>query len=40
MLPPTTIAMPVKLILFVMADGWLLVSESLLASFARGGPPV
>jgi flagellar biosynthetic protein FliP len=40
MLPPTTVAMPVKLILFVMADGWLLVSKSLLASFAVGGPPV
>jgi len=38
MLPPTTVAMPVKLILFVVADGWLLVSKSLLASFAAGGP--
>jgi len=40
MLPPTSIAMPVKLILFVMADGWLRVSERLLASFATGGSPV
>lgn len=40
MLPPTTVAMPVKLILFVIADGWLLVSKSLLASFAMGGPSV
>jgi len=37
MLPPTSIAMPIKLILFVMANGWLLVSQSLLASFATGG---
>ncbi len=37
MLPPTSIAMPIKLILFVLANGWLLVSQSLLASFATGG---
>jgi flagellar biosynthesis protein FliP len=37
MLPPTLVAMPVKLIVFVMADGWLLVASMLLSSFAIGG---
>jgi flagellar biosynthetic protein FliP len=40
MLPPTTVAMPLKLILFVLADGWLLVSRSLLASFSTGTTPI
>ncbi len=40
MLPPTLVATPVKLILFVLADGWLIVVDMLLASFAaRGGGP-
>jgi flagellar biosynthesis protein FliP len=40
MLPPTLVATPVKLILFVLADGWLLVADMLLSSFAaRGGGP-
>ncbi len=34
MLPPSLVAMPLKLILFVMADGWLLVASMLLQSFA------
>ncbi|SIO30894.1 flagellar biosynthetic protein FliP [Singulisphaera sp. GP187] len=34
MLPPSLIAMPLKLILFVLADGWLLVATMLLQSFA------
>jgi flagellar biosynthetic protein FliP len=34
MLPPTLVAMPVKLIVFVLADGWLLVTSMLLKSFA------
>ncbi|WP_165231993.1 flagellar type III secretion system pore protein FliP [Aquisphaera insulae] len=34
MLPPTLVAMPVKMIVFVLADGWLLVSSMLLSSFA------
>jgi flagellar biosynthetic protein FliP len=38
MLPPTLVAMPVKLIAFVLADGWLLVPSMLLSSFALGGP--
>ena len=34
MLPPSLIAMPLKLILFVLADGWLLVATMLLRTFA------
>jgi flagellar biosynthetic protein FliP len=30
---PTTISLPVKMLLFVLADGWSLVVESLLRSF-------
>jgi flagellar biosynthetic protein FliP len=37
MLPPSLVAMPVKLIVFVLADGWLLVASMLLSSFATGG---
>ena len=37
MLPPTLVAMPIKLIVFVLADGWLLVSKMLLYSFGVGG---
>jgi flagellar biosynthetic protein FliP len=33
MLPPTTIALPIKILLFVLVDGWGLVTRSLLASF-------
>lgn len=32
-LPPTTIAMPFKLIMFVMVDGWYLVTQSLVEGF-------
>ena len=38
MLPPTLVAMPIKLIVFVLADGWLRVSLMLLSNFAVGGP--
>jgi flagellar biosynthesis protein FliP len=38
MLPPTLVSMPIKLIVFVMADGWMLVSLMLLSSFGAGGP--
>jgi flagellar biosynthetic protein FliP len=34
MLPPALVAMPVKLIVFVLADGWMLVATMLLSSFA------
>ena len=33
MLPPTTISMPFKLLLFVLVDGWDLVIEQLVRSF-------
>src|SRR5690606_7756149 len=33
MLPPTMIALPCKLLLFVLVDGWSLMVESLIASF-------
>jgi flagellar biosynthesis protein FliP len=36
-LPPSLVATPVKLIVFVLADGWLLVATMLLSSF--GGAP-
>lgn len=34
MLPPSLVAMPLKLVLFVLADGWLLVASALLRTFA------
>ena len=37
MLPPTLVALPLKLILFVLADGWLLVASRLLQTFAVTG---
>ena len=33
MLPPTTISMPFKILLFVLADGWSLVIENLIRTF-------
>ena len=33
MLPPTTISMPFKILLFVLADGWGLVIGSLVETF-------
>ncbi len=33
LMPPTLVALPIKLILFVLADGWMLVSGMLLRSF-------
>jgi len=32
-LPPTTVAMPFKLIMFVMVDGWTLITQSLIEGF-------
>lgn len=32
-LPPTTIALPFKLVLFVMVDGWYLIVKSLIEGF-------
>ena len=37
MLPPVLISLPFKLLLFVLVDGWMLVSASLLGSFAVPG---
>jgi len=34
MLPPTTISLPMKIIFFVLVDGWALVAGSLVRSFA------
>ena len=34
MLPPTTISLPFKVLLFVLADGWHLIVSSLVSSFA------
>jgi flagellar biosynthesis protein FliP len=39
MLPPVMIALPFKLIFFVLVDGWNLVARSLVESFANGSPP-
>ena len=33
MMPPTTISIPLKLLLFVLVDGWTLVVQSLVRSF-------
>ena len=33
MLSPTMISLPLKLLFFVMADGWLLLSQSLITSY-------
>jgi flagellar biosynthetic protein FliP len=37
MLPPSQVAMPLKLIAFVLADGWWLVPAMRLRSFGAGG---
>lgn len=34
MLPPTTISLPIKVLMFLLIDGWALVTQSLLASFS------
>ena len=34
MMPPATVALPLKLLLFVLVDGWELITRSLLQSFA------
>jgi flagellar biosynthetic protein FliP len=33
MLPPATISMPLKILLFVLVDGWSLIVRSLVSSF-------
>ena len=37
MLPPTTISMPFKILLFIMADGWTLIIESVLRTIKTFG---
>jgi flagellar biosynthetic protein FliP len=37
MMPPSVVALPFKLIFFVLVDGWRLVSGSLVQSFAVSG---
>jgi flagellar biosynthetic protein FliP len=37
MLPPPTIALPMKIIFFVLVDGWALVAGSLVRSFGVAG---
>jgi flagellar biosynthetic protein FliP len=37
MLPPVMISLPLKLLLFVLVDGWTLVVRMLLESFGGGG---
>lgn len=36
MLPPSLVALPLKLVVFVLADGWMLVASMLLRSFEHG----
>jgi flagellar biosynthetic protein FliP len=33
MMPPTTIALPLKVLMFVLVDGWSLVLKALVGSF-------
>jgi flagellar biosynthetic protein FliP len=33
MLPPVIISLPIKLLLFVLTDGWYLIVESMLRSY-------
>jgi flagellar biosynthetic protein FliP len=33
MMPPMTISLPLKLLLFVLVDGWSLIVQSLVRSF-------
>lgn len=37
MLPPTLISLPLKILLFILANGWTLVIQSLVLSFHGGG---
>ena len=36
MLPPSLVSLPFKLLLFVMVDGWYLITRSLMLSFSGG----
>jgi flagellar biosynthetic protein FliP len=37
MMPPVLVGLPIKLVLFVLADGWMLVADVLLRSFGSVG---
>lgn len=37
MVPPTIVALPFKLLLFVVVDGWALVTTALVGSYGGGG---
>ncbi len=37
MLPPAMISTPIKVLIFVLVDGWRLVTESVVTSFVLGG---
>jgi flagellar biosynthetic protein FliP len=37
LLPPVLVGLPIKLVLFVLADGWMLVADMLLRSFGSAG---
>jgi len=34
MVPPSTISLPIKILLFILVDGWVLVSRALLSSYS------
>jgi flagellar biosynthetic protein FliP len=34
MVPPAMVSLPMKLLLFVLADGWYMIVKALVASFA------
>jgi flagellar biosynthetic protein FliP len=36
-LPPIMVSLPFKIVLFILADGWFLLTGSLLKSFGMGG---
>jgi flagellar biosynthetic protein FliP len=33
MMPPTTVALPLKVLMFVLVDGWSLILKALVGSF-------
>jgi flagellar biosynthetic protein FliP len=33
MVPPSTISLPLKILLFILIDGWVLVSRALVSSY-------
>jgi type III secretion protein R len=35
MVSPTTISLPFKLLLFVLADGWFMITKGLIESYLR-----